>query len=74
MTLAEILQSVQFVVDQEGRPSAVLLELRAWAALLSLLEDIEDAEIIRTRLKNWPSGEGWISWEDVEAELDNGAS
>ena len=71
MTISEILQSVHFVVDQQGKPSAALLDMRAWEALLSLLEDIEDAEIVRTRLRNWPSGEGWINWEDVEAELDN---
>jgi hypothetical protein len=73
MTITEILQSVQFVVDQQGKPSAALLDMRAWEALLSLLEDVEDAEIVRARLKNWRSKEGWSDWQDVEAELDDEA-
>jgi len=35
-----------------------------------MLEDIEDTELIRDRMKNWPSKEGWTRWEDFEAELE----
>jgi hypothetical protein len=47
MTVVEILQSVQFIFDQRGRPSGALLDMRAWEALLSLLEDVEDVEAVR---------------------------
>jgi len=70
MTVTEILKSMKFVVDQEGKPTAALLDMEAWEAFLSMLEDIEDAELIRERTKNWQSKEGWTRWEDLEAELE----
>jgi accessory colonization factor AcfC len=70
MTVTEILKSVQFVVDQDGKPTAALLNMSAWEAFLSMLEDIEDAQLIRDRIKNWRSKEGWTRWEDFEAELE----
>ena len=73
MTIAEILQSVQFVVDQDGKPTAAVLDIRAWEAFLLMLEDIEDADLIRDRLKNWRSKEGWTRWEDFESELETDA-
>ena len=69
MTATEILQSVQFVVDQSGKPTAAMLDMRAWEVFLSLLENIEDGELIRDRTQNWRSKEGWTRWEDFEAEL-----
>jgi hypothetical protein len=70
MTVAEVLKAAQFVVDQEGKPTAVMLDMSVWNALLEALEDIEDAEIVRERLKNWRTKQGWTRWEDFEAELD----
>ena len=68
MTVTEILKSIRFVVDQKGKPTA-------WEAFLSMLEDIEDAELIRERTRNWRSKEGWTRWEDFEVELEaNGLS
>jgi len=69
MTVTEILKSMKFVVDQEGKPTAALLDMDAWKAFLSVLEDVEDAELIRERTRNWRSKEGWTRWEDFEAEL-----
>jgi hypothetical protein len=73
MTATEILQSVQFVVDQNGKPTAALLDMRTWDAFLSLLEDVEDAELIRDRMKDWRSKKGWTRWGDFEAELETDA-
>ena len=73
MTAKEILQSVQFVFDQHGKPSGALLDMRAWESLLSLLEDAEDVELVRSRLHNWRTKEGWSCWEDFEAEIDGRA-
>jgi hypothetical protein len=73
MTVSEILQSVQFVVDQEGRPTAAILDMKAWEAFLSVLEDAEDAELLRDRLKNWRSKQGWTRWEDFDAEMESDA-
>lgn len=70
MTVTEILQSVQFVVDRDGKPTAAMLDMSVWEAFLSLLESIEDVGLIRDRMKNWRSKEGWTRWEDFEAELE----
>jgi hypothetical protein len=60
---------MKFVVDQEGKPMAAVLDMDVWESSLSMLEDIEDAELIRERTRNWRSKEGWTRWEDFEAEL-----
>ncbi|MBE7473293.1 MAG: hypothetical protein DPW09_04645 [Anaerolineae bacterium] len=68
MTIAEILQSVQFVVDQEGKPTAAILDMSAWETFLSVLEDAEDIKLVRERMANWRTKEGWTAWEDFKAE------
>jgi hypothetical protein len=73
MTITEILHSVQFVVDQDGRPRAAVLDMKVWEAFLSLLEDIEDVELIRDRMKNWRNKKGWTRWEDFVAEMESNA-
>ena len=70
MSVTEILKSMRFVVDQNGKPTAALLDMDAWEAFLSMLEDIEDVELIRERTRNWRSKGGWTRWEDFEAELE----
>jgi hypothetical protein len=70
MTVTDILKSMRFLVDQKGKPTAAVLDMEAWEAFLSMLEDIEDAELIRERTRNWRSKEGWTRWEDFEAELE----
>jgi hypothetical protein len=70
MTVTEILHSVQFVLDQNGHPTAAVLDIKAWKAFLSLLEDLEDEELIRDRMKNWRTKKGWTPWEDFDAETE----
>lgn len=70
MTVAEILHSVQFVVDRNGQPTAAILDMKAWEVFLSLLEDVEDVELIRQRMENWGNKQGWTRWEDFEAEIE----
>jgi len=46
MTIAEILESVQFVVDREGKQTGVMFTLPAWETLRPLLEEVmEDARL-----------------------------
>ncbi len=59
MTVTDILQSAHFVVDQDGKPTAVVLDIAVWDAFLSALEDIDDNELVRERLKNWRTKQGW---------------
>lgn len=46
MSDTALLQSVQYVVDTDGNKSAVLINLDVWEQILTLLEDLEDAEEI----------------------------
>jgi hypothetical protein len=70
MTVTEVLKSAHFLVDQQGKPTAVVLDIAVWDAFLSALEDVEDSEVIRERLRNWRTKQGWTPWEDFEAELE----
>lgn len=70
MVTTDFLQSVQFVVDRRGKRTAAILNIADWEALVNLLEDLEDAEIVQERLKGWRSKEGWTAWETFEAELE----
>jgi hypothetical protein len=66
MTVTELLETAQFLVDTKGKRKAVVLDYTVWEELLTLLEDLEDAEEIR-RLRE--SGEETLSWEQAKAEL-----
>jgi hypothetical protein len=60
---------IQFVVDSGGHRSAVLLDMNVWKRVLTLLEDVEDAEEIRqARAEDEKS----IPWEQVKADLGLG--
>ena len=74
MTTMQIAQSIQYVVDHDGKPTAVVLDVETWQALLMRLEQVEDMALIRERLTNWRSKEGWTSWEEFEAELESATS
>jgi accessory colonization factor AcfC len=75
MTVTDVLKSMKFVVDQEGKPTAAVLDMDVWEAFLSMLEDIEDTKLIRERIQGWRNKKGWTRWEDLKAELEaNGLS
>lgn len=66
MSVTELLNSVQIVTDQHGKKKAALLDWAVWEELLTLLEDLEDAEEIE-QLR--ASDEEVIPWEQAKAEL-----
>lgn len=66
MSSVEILQTAEFVVDNDGNKRAVLLDYKVWEGLVTLLENWEDAEEIR-RLRE--AGEEVIPWEQAKADL-----
>jgi len=68
MTVAEALASVEFIVDQDGKPRAAVLEIAAWEALIDWLEEMEDRAIVRAalpRLRMGPEKAGALCWKDV---------
>lgn len=66
MTVSDLLEKAQFLIDKSGNKQAVVLDYAIWEEFLALLEDLEDAEEIR-RLRE--SNEDVISWEEALAEL-----
>jgi hypothetical protein len=69
MTIAEILNSVKFVVEPDGHQSAVVVDLDVWEQIVTLLEDTEDAE----EMKHARSiKEETIPWKTAKKELKLG--
>jgi hypothetical protein len=66
MSVSELLQSVQFLVDTEGNKKAAVLDYETWEELVTLLEDLEDAEEIQ-RLRELR--EETVPWEEAKSEL-----
>jgi PHD/YefM family antitoxin component YafN of YafNO toxin-antitoxin module len=66
MNTQQLLEKVQFVVDNHGHQSAVLLGLKDWEQVLTLLEDMEDAQDI---LEAREEQEEEVIWEQVKTEL-----
>ena len=66
MSITELIQATQFLVDAAGNKKAVVLDYVYWNEFLELLEDLQDAEEIR-RLRE--ASEETLSWESAKAEL-----
>ncbi len=66
MTVADILNSVKFVVNPDGHQSAVVVDLDVWEQIVTLLEDAE--EIKKARAVK----EETISWKTAKKELKLG--
>jgi PHD/YefM family antitoxin component YafN of YafNO toxin-antitoxin module len=71
-----MLRSPSYIVGPDGEPTAVLVDLVTWRAIIDRLEDQEDLELLRASaedLETLARGDrpsGWKTWEEFEAELD----
>lgn len=74
--VAEVLETVRFVVGPSGKPTDAVLDIEAWDALVDWLEDVEDARIVREAMRRLeaaagdPRQAGLIPWSEAEAELN----
>jgi len=75
--LVGMLQSIQFVIGPDGRPTAVQIGIEAWNSLLDWLEDAdrpsEDRAIVKAaipRLRSGPEKAAALRWDEVRAEWD----
>ena len=66
MTLKELLQSAEYLVDANGKKKAVVVDFKAWEEILELLEDLEDIEEVR-QLRE--AKQEYVPWEQAKAEL-----
>ena len=71
MTTDELVQGVQFTVDQQGHVTAVVLTPDLWRRITEALEEAEDRELVqalRSKLAAGPAGDGALRWRDVADE------
>jgi hypothetical protein len=74
MNAIEILNSVQFLVNENGQPSAVQLNMQTWNALLNFIEETEDRAAIKEilpRLRQGPEKAGALRWAEVKAQWND---
>ena len=57
------MKGVQYVVDEHGKPTSVVIDLGIWS---ELWEDIYDAMLAECN-----TGEETVSWDTVKAEIQN---
>ncbi|RME43240.1 MAG: hypothetical protein D6796_13395 [Caldilineae bacterium] len=75
MTVIDALKSAQFVVDNRGRQTAVLLDIQSWQALLDWIEDVADIKIATQSVAELeaaggrPQQAGWLDWDKIGEEL-----
>lgn len=69
MTVAEILEKVKFVINPSGKKSAVMVDLDVWEQIITMLEDLEDAEEIKQART---IGEEAVPWNIAKKDLDPG--
>jgi hypothetical protein len=69
MSIADILNSVKFVVNPDGKQSAVVVDLDVWEQIVTILEDAEDGEEIK---KARSIKEETIPWKTAKKELNLG--
>ncbi len=65
MSVTELLKSARFVVGADGEKQAVILDVAVWEELVTMMEDLEDAEEMQQARQ---VDEDLISWEQVQAE------
>ena len=66
MTVTELLETAEFLIDNDGKRKKIVFDYAIWEELRELLEDLEDAEEM-SRLRQ--SDEESLSWEQAKAEL-----
>ena len=70
-------QDVRFVVGNEGKPTAVLVDIALWERILDALKDAEDIILVKETLASIDAvggnleKAGFISWKSARAELEH---
>lgn len=64
--MVNILERTQFVVNSKGQKTAVVLDYTLWEELMTILEDVEDAEELRQLQADDIEA---VPWEQAKREL-----
>ena len=68
MTTEELVQGVQFTVDQSGQVTGVVLTPELWRRIIEALEDAEDRALVQAlhgKLVAGPTASGALRLQDV---------
>ena len=74
MNIAEAFESAQFLVNRKGRRTAVVLDIQAWEALVSWIDDMVGARMSEQALQELeatggrPQEAGWLDWNEIREE------
>jgi hypothetical protein len=74
----ETLKAVQFLINQEGQRTAVLLDIQLWERLLTWIEEAIDTKVAIQSLTELqdaggrPAQAGWLAWEEIREEWNVG--
>ena len=74
VTVIEALKSAQYIVDHNGRRTAVLLPMQAWQSLLDWIDNMADTHLAADALTalqtagRRPERAGRLAWDDISAE------
>ena len=66
MSMKELIDKAEFLVDAEGKKRAVVFDMELWEELLTLLEDLEDGTEIQLMRD---AGEETMDWGQAKNEL-----
>lgn len=74
MTVIDALKSAQYVVDQQGHRTAVLLTMQSWQSLVQWIEDMADVHLAAEALTALQAANGraeqagWLAWDEIRQE------
>ena len=71
MVALDALKNVRFVVDANGKESAVQVSIKDWRFLLEYLEDLEDRAVVKDKivsLRKGPEKSGALAWQDAQGQ------
>ncbi|MCB0021818.1 MAG: hypothetical protein M9936_18705 [Caldilinea sp.] len=71
MTLAAMIDHIQYVVHQQGRTTAVLITPELWRHIVDTLEEMEDRALVPSlceRLALAPETAGALRWDDAAGQ------
>jgi hypothetical protein len=72
MPITEVLQSVQFIIGSDGKPTGAILPIEIWEKFIAWLEDMEDTQTVREGLARLQVANGnlqvagLVPWSQVE--------
>jgi hypothetical protein len=62
------LSHIQYLVDDDGRATAAVVDIALWRSLLDLVETEADVELAEERLATWSTKKDWTPWDEGESE------